>query len=312
MTLKNITILKVFLVITLSALIAACATKRTITGNNELNETIYTSHLDTRQYQYKTLDNGLKVIVVSDTEADKAAASLDVHIGHLADPKGREGLSHYLEHMLFLGTKKYPEVGEYGEFISQNGGVHNAGTGMEHTSYFFQIDNEQLEPALDRFSRFFIDPLFDPKYVQKERNAVHSEYKLKVKDDARRLHEAVKQTANQDHPMTQFSVGNLSTLSDTETSKILEDVKAHHKKYYSAGIMSLVVVGNYPANQLMSWVENKFSDIPNNGYEPNNSMRPEPYLISQKGVKIGVQTLENKRFLELRFALPKTTEYYQQ
>ncbi|AOE49439.1 insulinase family protein [Kangiella sediminilitoris] len=312
MTLKKLTTLKVSLVAAIStSLLTACATTAQKGDNvQQAATTVNKSHLDERQYQYQTLENGLKVIVVSDPEADKAAASLVVNIGHLADPKDREGLSHYLEHMLFLGTKKYPEVGEYGKFISQHGGTHNAGTGMENTSYFFQIDNNQLEPALDRFSRFFIDPLFDPKYVQKERNAVHSEYKLKVKDDARRLHEAVKQTANQEHPMTQFSVGNLSTLSNTDSRKILEDVKAHHKKYYSAGIMSLVVVGNYPTDKLMSWVESKFSDIPNNGYEPEHAKRPVPYLDSQQGVKIGVQTLENKRFLELRFALPKATEHF--
>ncbi|WP_223671157.1 insulinase family protein [Kangiella shandongensis] len=313
MTRSKLTTIWTLVLIVLSvALLTACTTMTPDSETTPVVQEITKSHLDERQYQYKKLDNGLKVIVVSDPEADKAAASLDVHIGHLADPKNREGLSHYLEHMLFLGTQKYPEVGEYGEFISKHGGTHNAGTGMEHTSYFFQIDNNYLEPALDRFSRFFIDPLFDPKYVQKERNAVHSEYKLKVKDDARRLHEAVKQTANQAHPMTQFSVGNLSTLSDTETSNILADVKAHHKKYYSAGIMSLVVVGNYPTDQLMRWAENKFSAIPNNGYQPDYSKRPEPYLESQQGVKIGVQTLENKRFLELRFTLPEATQYYKE
>ena len=134
----------------------------------------------------------LKVVVVSDPDADKAAASLDVHIGHMADPADREGITHFLEHMLFLGTGKYPEVGEYAKFISKNGGFHNAGTGQEHTNYFFQIDNAQLEPALDRFSRFFIDPLFDPEFLDKERNAVESEYSLKVKEDARRYREALK------------------------------------------------------------------------------------------------------------------------
>jgi len=224
--------------------------------------TVIKSAQDKRDYAYKKLGNGLKVVVVSDPDADKAAASLDVHIGHMADPADREGLTHYLEHMLFLGTGKYPEVGEYGKFISKHGGSKNAGTGQEHTSYFFSIDNAQLEPALDRFSRFFVDPLFDPEFVQKERNAVESEYSLKVKEDARRYREAVKQTVNQDHPMSQFSVGNLETLSDTEESTILDDVKAHYEKYYSSDIMTLAVIGNYPTDELMAWAEEKFSLVP--------------------------------------------------
>ena len=124
-------------------------------------------------------------------------------------------------------------MGEYGKFISKHGGSNNAGTGQEHTSYFFSIDNAQLEPALDRFSRFFVDPLSDPEFVEKERNAVESEYSLKVKEYVRRYREAVKQTVNKDHPMSQFSVGNLETLSDTDESTILDDVKAHYKTLHS-------------------------------------------------------------------------------
>lgn len=264
---------------------------------------------DKRDYVYNQLDNGLKVIVVSDPDADKAAASLNVNIGHMADPADREGLTHYLEHMLFLGTGKYPEVGEYGKFISKHGGRKNAGTGQENTSYFFSIDNAQLEPALDRFSRFFIDPLFDAEFVQKERNAVESEYSLKVKEDARRYREAVKQTVNQAHPMSQFSVGNLETLSDTKTSTILDTVKAQYDKYYSADIMTLAVVGNYPTEELMRWAEEKFSLVPSRG-DNRDLNRPAPYLEDQVGVKVMVNTLENDRSVRLNFALPSRKKFY--
>ena len=271
--------------------------------------TVIKSVQDKRDYAYKTLENGLKVVVVSDPDADKAAASLHVRIGHMADPADREGLTHYLEHMLFLGTGKYPEVGEYGKFISKHGGSNNAGTGQEHTRYYFSIDNAQLEPALDRFSRFFVDPLFDPEFVQKERNAVESEYSLKVKEDARRYREAVKQTVNQDHPMSQFSVGNLETLSDTDESTILDDVKAHYDKYYSSDIMTLAVIGNYPTDELMAWAEEKFSLVPSRG-DNRDLDRPAPYTDEQVGVKIMVNTLEDKRSVRLNFALPSRTKYY--
>jgi len=264
---------------------------------------------DKREYAYKGLENGLKVVVVSDPDADKAAASLDVQIGHMADPADREGLTHYLEHMLFLGTGKYPEVGEYGKFISKHGGSKNAGTGQENTNYFFSIDNAQLEPALDRLSRFFIDPLFEPEFVDKERNAVESEYSLKVKEDARRYREAVKQTVNQDHPMSQFSVGNLETLSDTEDSKIYDVVRAHYDKYYSSDIMTLSVIGNYPTEELMGWVEDKFSLVSSRG-DNRDLDRPAPYTEDQVGVKIMVNTLEDKRSVRLNFALPSRTKYY--
>ncbi len=298
-------------------ILAACqaeSTNETLIVKETVQENdggIVKSRLDKREYAYRQLPNGLNVMVVSDPDADKAAASLDVHIGHLADPADREGLTHFLEHMLFLGTGKYPEVGEYQKFISKHGGSNNAGTGMEHTSYYFQIDNDYLEPALDRFSRFFIDPLFDPEYLDKERNAIESEYSLKTKDDARRYNEAERQTANQAHPMTQFSVGNLTTLSDSGASTILEAVKAHYEKYYSADIMSLSVVGNYSTDELMAWAGEKFSDVPSKG-ETRPLDRPEPYLDGQTGVKIMINTLEDKRTLRLTFALPSSEAHYRE
>ena len=81
---------------------------------------------DERQYESFQLPNKLNVLVISDPDTDKAAASLDVLIGSGNDPSGREGLAHFLEHMLFLGTEKYPDPGGYPAFISAHGGTHNA------------------------------------------------------------------------------------------------------------------------------------------------------------------------------------------
>ena len=73
-------------------------------------------------YRYLTLPNQLEVLLISDPEAPKAAASLDVLVGSGDNPPGREGLAHFLEHMLFLGTDKFPEAGDYQQFIAQHGG----------------------------------------------------------------------------------------------------------------------------------------------------------------------------------------------
>lgn len=68
---------------------------------------------DTREYRGIQLPNGLKAILISDPTTDKAGAALDVHVGHLSDPWEVPGLAHFLEHMLFLGTEKYPDENEY-------------------------------------------------------------------------------------------------------------------------------------------------------------------------------------------------------
>lgn len=254
---------------------------------------------DSKQYRYLELGNQLKVLLVSDKQADHGAASLDVNVGSLQDPEKRPGLAHFLEHMLFLGTKTYPTAGEYQSFINQHGGMHNAFTAAEHTNYFFQIDAKQLEGALDRFSRFFYEPLFTEDYVQREKNAVHSEYQSKYKDDYRRIQYVNKALMNPEHPASQFATGSLETLSDNDDSKVRDDLLAFYERYYSANLMTLVIYGPQSLNDLETWAERLFSPIENK----DAKIDPYPaqlYLDLPKDVTI--QPV--KQLLSLGFIFP--------
>eukprot|EP01082_Thalassiosira_pseudonana_P014750 g13239.t1 g13239 contig8:228642-231771(-) len=135
---------------------------------------------DKRQYRAITLPNSLTVLLTSDPNTDVEAASVHVRAGHFDDPANRAGLAHFHEHMLFLGTEKYPKEEEYEGFLGRNGGMSNAYTDMEDTNYYFNVapldhdeDEEDhggeekvvggtssaLSGALDRFAQFFISPL---------------------------------------------------------------------------------------------------------------------------------------------------------
>lgn len=81
-----------------------------------------------------------------------SAACLRVGIGYLYDPPHVDGLAHFLEHMLFLGTKKYPEDNYYSKFIHNNGGTKNAVTSEIYTKYYFDIKSEAFAEAIDIFS----------------------------------------------------------------------------------------------------------------------------------------------------------------
>ena len=291
-------------------LVSACTHMQSTQVTHLTDEQIVKSPTDKRSYEYFVLDNGLKALVISDPEADKAAAALDVHVGHMADPKDRQGLAHYLEHMLFLGTEKYPEVGEYSKFIKKHGGGNNAGTGQQHTTYFFDIKPEYLEPALDRFSQFFVAPLFDPQYVQREKNAVHSEYKLKIKDEPRRIREVLKATTNPEHPASQFSVGNLDTLAERENDPIMPDLEAFYEKHYSASRMTVTVIGKESVAELKKYVTSKFSAVKNNGSKAQD-VKVEPYTDEQLGVRINITPLKDQRTLSLQFPMPSANAHYQ-
>ena len=80
-------------------------------------------------------------------------------VGSYSDPEDIPGLAHFLEHMLFMGTEKYPDENEYSKFLSEHGGGSNAYTSDELTNYYFAVSSDNFEGALDRFSRFFVCPL---------------------------------------------------------------------------------------------------------------------------------------------------------
>ena len=165
----------------------------------EIVDDIVVSNEDKRQYRGLILDNGLKILLVSDPSTDKSAAALDVHIGHLSDPPDLPGLAHFCEHMLFLGSERFPEEQEYRRFLSQNGGASNASTGSEHTNFYFDIAPESLVGALDRFSQFFLAPLFTESATDREMNAVNSEHEKNVPNDARRIRGVEKATVTGGH-----------------------------------------------------------------------------------------------------------------
>lgn len=268
---------------------------------------------DLRQYRHLTLDNNLDILLISDPQADKAAASLDVYIGSYQNPSDRLGLAHFLEHMLFLGTAKYPDPGEYQTFISQHGGSHNAYTSLENTNYFFDIDAQHLEPALDRFAEFFISPNFDEAYVDRERNAVESEYRLKIKDDGRRQWDVLRELINPQHPLSKFTVGNLETLADSTDNpdgSVRADLLAMYDQYYSANLMKLVVLGAEDLQQLESMVREKFSAIE----DKQTNVEPHGQGFFQAGqlpMQVQISPIKELRELSLMFQLPKMTPHWQ-
>ena len=111
-------------------------------------------------YDHFVLPNDIPVILVSDPSSEKASGSLAVATGAANDPIDRSGLAHFTEHAVFLGSEKYPQEDAYKQYLSKNGGSSNAATGMETTTFKFEVNGQAFDGALDLFSQFFKKPLF--------------------------------------------------------------------------------------------------------------------------------------------------------
>ncbi|NQY64270.1 MAG: insulinase family protein [Alteromonadaceae bacterium] len=264
---------------------------------------------DLKDYHAIALENGLRVLLIHNQESKKSAAALAVNVGHFSDPKERQGMAHFLEHMLFLGTEKYPDGSEYQKFISQYGGSNNAWTATEHTCYFFDIHQNYFEEALDRFGQFFSAPLLSAEFVHKERQNIDAEFKLKLKDDIRRIYDVHKETINQAHPFSQFSVGNIDTLADHPNTSMQSEIKAFFEKYYRADYMTLAIEGPQSLEQLSLLAQQKFSTIK----PATKALEPisDPlYLPEHQQKLIQIQPVKNDKQVIISFAMPCIDKYY--
>ncbi|MEH6602882.1 MAG: insulinase family protein [Halomonas aquamarina] len=268
------------------------------------------SPFDDRDYRVLTLENGLQALLVSDPEADKAAASMNVRVGSAQDPDDLQGLAHFLEHMLFLGTEPYPQSDAYQQYISDNAGSHNAFTAQQDTNYFFDIEPSALPGALDRFSEFFLSPLFNADHLESERNIVHSEYMARIRDESRRENDVLNQLLNPDNPTTGFAVGSRDTLADPEGEATLrERVIDFYHRYYDANVMNLAVVAPQPLDELEALVVERFADIPDHDLSAPTIDAP---LIDHDTLPRYVerQSLQDRRQLRFYFPIPDPTDEY--
>ncbi|KAL9185105.1 hypothetical protein ACHAXT_002882, partial [Thalassiosira profunda] len=246
---------------------------------------------DKRQYRAITLPNQLTVLLASDPNTDVEAASVHVRAGHFDDPPNRAGLAHFHEHMLFLGTEKYPKEEEYEDFLGRNGGMSNAYTDMEDTNYYFNVSpldhngegsesgtSSALAGALDRFAQFFVSPLFDQSMLERELRAVNSEYLNGRTADNWRNFQLLKSGSSRDHPFSKFGCGNYNTLTDGGDADLKDqegqeavdfgggtsprdDLLTFWTDKYHAGNLRLCVVGRASLDDLQKTVEKAFGDV---------------------------------------------------
>ncbi|CAE7368573.1 IDE, partial [Symbiodinium pilosum] len=250
---------------------------------------------DPRQYRVLQLDNGLQVLLAS-------------------DPKDRLGLAHFHEHMLFLGTEKFPKEDEYSKYLSEHGGDSNAFTMSEYTTYYFKVASPFLGEALDRFSQFFISPTFDPSGIEREMKAVDSESTNYSTEDGWRLLQVLKATAAEEHPFFSFDVGNLDTLGADDLDGTRKQLVEWNKTHYQAGAMKLVMVGSDSLDDLQlpgrtrALATEKFGDVPSGGgRELTYAVKPWP--TSQVGRIVKCVPLKDSRAISAYWPLPPVQKY---
>lgn len=265
-------------------------------------QAINKSQNDPREYQAIKLANGLTVLLVSDSEASKSLAALAIPVGSLEDPDSQLGLAHYTEHMLLMGSKKYPEPESLSEFLKKHGGSHNGSTASYRTAFYLEVENDALQPAVDRLADAIAEPLLDPTNADRERNAVNAELTMARSRDGMRMAQVRAETLNPAHPSARFSGGNLDTLKDKPNSKLHDELTAFYHRYYSANLMVAVIYSNKPLPELAQMASETFGKIGNHNAEVPAITVPT-LTDAQKGEIIHSVPAQPRKQLRVEFAI---------
>ncbi|XP_039184813.1 nardilysin-like [Crotalus tigris] len=244
----------------------------------------------------------------------QAAAALAVGVGSFCDPDDLPGLAHFLEHMVFMGSQKYPDENGFDTFLKKHGGSDNASTDTERTIFQFDIQKKYFKEALDRWAQFFIHPLMIKDAIDREVEAVDSEYQIAKPSDANRRELLLGSLAKPGHPMRKFFWGNAETLKYAPKKKGIDTyarLRDFRKRYYSAHYMNLVVQSRETLDTLQKWVTEIFSHVPDNGLpRPDFSHLMNPFDTLEFHKIYKIIPVKEIHSLNISWALPTQEKNY--
>lgn len=193
------------------------------------------------QHQQRRLDNGLRVELISDPQATRAAALMQVDVGSHHEPDAWPGLAHLLEHLLFAGSQAFQEDQRLMAWLSARGGRLNATTLGSSTAYFFECAPEQLSQALPRLTDMLVAPLLSATAIRQEVATLDAEYHL-LADHQDTLCDAALSAAFGSHPWQRFQTGNAAGFGNDHTA-LRAALQQFHQRYYHADTLTLRVQG---------------------------------------------------------------------
>ncbi|MDP3970596.1 MAG: pitrilysin family protein [bacterium] len=192
------------------------------------------------------LKNGLTVVSVPKPDTQAVTVMLLVPVGSRFETPSINGISHFLEHLMFKGTKKRPSTLEITKLLDGVGAEYNAYTGKDHTAYYIKVAADHFELTLDLFSDMLFNSLFDKQEIDRERGVIVEELNM-YNDNPMFLVETLMETSvfHKDHPLGYDIGGIKKNIRAIPRSSFI----SFKKNYYFPGNMHLVVAGKLPANK---------------------------------------------------------------
>ena len=207
--------------------------------------------------QITTLSNGLRVVVTPMPTAQAAAISFFVGVGSRHEVPRTNGLSHFIEHMLFKGTERRPTAPEISEAIEGAGGALNAFTSREVTCYRNNLPYERVETGVEVLADMLLRSLLDPAELERERPVVQQEIRRSHDSPGSKASELLSTATWGDQPIGWPVAGTIDTVQGVTR----EDFLAHLAEYYTAANSVLSIAGNVDPDAVVALAEREFASM---------------------------------------------------
>lgn len=254
----------------------------------------------TNAITHKTLDNGLQVILKEVHHVPVVSCWVAYRIGSRNERTGQTGISHWVEHMMFKGTAKFP-AGYLDRAIDRLGGQWNAMTSMDFTMYFETLPAEHAEMALEVESDRMVNAQFDPDETESERTVIISERQGLEDRPTFWLMEEILAASFRVHGYHHEIIGDMTDLH----TMTRDDLYGHYQRHYTPSNAVVVAVGAFNTDEMLAAIERHYGSIPA-GEAPQLFVRDEPPQMGERRVR--VERPGNTGFLMAAYRAPRAVD----
>src|SRR5271165_6393422 len=230
-----------------------------------------------------TLANGLQVVVIQDHRTPVVTEMIWYKVGSADETPGKSGLAHFLEHLMFKGTKKHP-AGEFSQTVLKVGGNENAFTSNDYTGYFQRVPREKLPLMMEFEADRMTGLILKDENVLPERDVVLEEYNMRVANNPEaRLNEQIMAALYLNHPYQRPVIGWHHEIEKLDREQALE----FYHRFYAPNNAILVIAGDTDANEVRPLAEATFAKVAAQPSIPVRRIRPqEPEPVAPRTVTL--------------------------
>jgi predicted Zn-dependent peptidase len=232
-------------------------------------------------YQNYKLENGANVVLVPQGDTSSITVLIMYPVGSRYESFKLNGVSHYVEHLMFKGTEKRKNTLTLTREIDRLGAEYNAFTGKEYTGYYIKVDKSYIDTALDILSDMLINSKFDPKEMEREKGPIKEELRM-YRDNPIMNIDNIFEELMFDGPLSWDIGGTVKHVDSYERDEVLK----YRDKYYCPANMSIIVAGNV-TDETKELVDKYFSV--SSGKKPVKTYKPGVFGSAKKSDRIVVE-----------------------